>query len=165
MFYDHDEGLDERQSTLAPAHGMTEWLHHCRCWPITPLWGEEIMSPEDSFIHQQSCSFETALRQLLHTAQTTDSDPQGTYTVPAPDKERPAYTVEITTTTADERRPRRGQHSYCLHCDWTVSTAELPRDEVSRQIVRHAVETGHDINSVRQCESDEDRQHCPPRFG
>lgn len=115
------------------------------------------MSTENDSIHQQSRSFETALGQFLHRVQTTEGDPQGTYTLPAPDTERPAYTVEITTTTADERQARQGQHSYCLHCDWTVSTAELPRDEVSQQMVRHAVETGHDIDSVRQCERADDR--------
>jgi predicted small metal-binding protein len=107
------------------------------------------MSLEDDSIHQETRSFETALTQLLQTAQTTEDDPEGTYTLPAPDEDHPAYTVEITKTTADERAQQRHE-SYCLECDWSVSTAEYPRAEVSQRLVDHAVETGHDIESIER---------------
>jgi predicted small metal-binding protein len=108
------------------------------------------MSADDTQTSRNTRSFETALKQLLHTAQTTEGDPQGTYTVPAPDEDHPAYTVEITVAaTADERSQRR-QYSYCLECDWTVSTAEYPRADVSRRLVDHATETDHDIESITQ---------------
>jgi hypothetical protein len=114
------------------------------------LCAEKIMSTEDYSIHQETHSFETALKQLLHTAQTTGDDPQGTYTLPAPDEEHSAYTVEITVAaTADERTQQR-HYSYCLDCDWTVSTAEYPRADVSRRMVDHATETGHDIESTER---------------
>lgn len=41
-----------------------------------------MMSTVDTPIHQHTHSFETALRQLLHTAQANECDPQGTYTLP-----------------------------------------------------------------------------------
>ena len=118
----------------------------------------EIMAPDDMQTSQHTRTVETALTYLLHTAIANGEDPQGTYTLPATNGE-PAYTVEITETTVDETRSRRGHHSYCLHCDWTVSTAEYPRAEVSQRMVNHAVETGHDIESVRQGERDEDRRY------
>lgn len=114
------------------------------------LCSEEIMSTEDISIHQRPHPFETALTQLLHTAQTTDSDPQGTYTVPAPDEDNPAYTVEITAAAIADERSQQRHESYCLECDWTVSTADYPRAEVTRRIVDHAVETGHDIESTER---------------
>jgi hypothetical protein len=108
------------------------------------------MSTDDDYISQQSRSFETALKQLLHTAQPTDGDLQGTYTLPAADEANPAYTVEITVAaTADERAQQRHE-SYCLQCDWSVSTAEYSRADVSRRLVEHAVETGHDIESTER---------------
>jgi predicted small metal-binding protein len=108
------------------------------------------MSTEDDSIHQQTHSFETALTQLLHTAQTTDGDPQETYTLPAPDEDHPAYTVEITVAATADERPQQCHESYCLECDWTVSTAAYPRAEVSRRMIDHAVETGHDIESTER---------------
>jgi predicted small metal-binding protein len=108
------------------------------------------MSLEDDSIHQETRSFETALRQLLHTAQTTDGDPEGTYTLPAPDEDHPAYTVEITVAATADERPQQRHESYCLECDWSASTAEYSRAEVSRRMVDHAVETGHDIESTER---------------
>jgi predicted small metal-binding protein len=108
------------------------------------------MSPEDDSIHQETRSFETALTQLLHTAQTTEGDPRGTYTLPAPDEDHPAYTVEITVAATADERPQQRHESYCLECDWSVSTTEYPRAEVSRRLVDHAVETGHDIESTER---------------
>lgn len=106
------------------------------------------MSTEDDSIHQQTRSFETALTQLLHTAQPTEGDLQGTYTLPAPDEDQPAYTVEITVAATADERSQQHHESYCLQCDWSVSTAEYSRAEVSRRLVDHAVETGHDIESA-----------------
>jgi predicted small metal-binding protein len=125
-------------------------------WPITPL-SHGRMATDDSQTpqHTRTVELETPLTNLLHTATANGEDPQGTYTVPAIDG-RPAYTVEITEIPADERQARREQHSYCLHCDWSVSTDEYPRDEVSTRMVQHAIETGHDIESLSQCESDKD---------
>jgi predicted small metal-binding protein len=111
---------------------------------------EEIMSTEDDSIHQETRSFETALTQLLHSVQTTDVNPQGTYTLPAADEDHPAYTVEITVADTADERTQQHYDSYCLHCDWTVSTAEYSRAEVSRRLVDHAVETGHDIESTER---------------
>lgn len=108
------------------------------------------MPTEDNSIHQQSRSFETALTQLLHSVQTTDGDPQGTYTLPAPDEDQPAYTVEITVAATADERPQQHHESYCLQCDWAVSTAEYSRGDVSRRLVDHAVETGHDIESTER---------------
>jgi hypothetical protein len=108
------------------------------------------MSTEDDSIHQQPRSFETALKQLLHTAQTTEGDPQGTYTLPAPDEDHPTYTVEITVAATADEPPQQCHESYCLECDWTVSTAEYSRADVTRRMVDHAVETGHDIESTER---------------
>ena len=116
------------------------------------------MATDDMHPSQHTRTVETALTDLLQSATANGEDPAGTYTLPATD-EKPAYTVEITVTTTDETQSRRGQHCYCLHCKWSVSTAEYPRDEVNRRLVNHAVETGHDIESVRQCEHDEDRHY------
>jgi hypothetical protein len=108
------------------------------------------MSTNDDSIHQQTRSFETALKQLLHTAQTTDGDPQGTYTLPAPDEDQPAYTVEVTVTATADERTQQYHESYCLQCDWSASTAEYSRADVSRRLVDHATETGHDIESTER---------------
>jgi hypothetical protein len=105
---------------------------------------------EDDSIHQQTHSFETALTQLLHTAQLTDGDPQGTYILPAPDEDHPTYTVEITVAATADERPQPRHESYCLQCDWAVSTAEYSRTDVNRRLVDHAVETGHDIESTER---------------
>jgi predicted small metal-binding protein len=101
-------------------------------------------------IVRQSSSFETALTQLLHSVQTTDGDPRGTYTLPAPDEDHPAYTVEITVAATADERPQQRHESYCLECDWSASTAEYSRADVSRRLVDHAVETGHDMESTKR---------------
>jgi hypothetical protein len=108
------------------------------------------MLTEDDSIHQQSRSFETALTHLLHTAQTTDGDLQGTYTLPAPDEDHPAYTVEITVAATADEHPQQHHERYCLQCDWAVSTAEYSRTDVNRRMVEHATATGHDIDSTER---------------
>jgi hypothetical protein len=108
------------------------------------------MSADDIQTSRNTRSFETALKQLLHTAQTTKCDPQGSYTVPAPDEDHPAYTVKITVAATADERIEQCQYSYCLDCDWTVSTTEYPRSDVSRRVVDHATATGHDIESTDQ---------------
>jgi hypothetical protein len=106
------------------------------------------MSPDDP-PSQPSCDVETALTALLHTVQADDCGPAGTYTLPALGAEQPAYTVEITVAaTPADRRSQSDKHSYCLDCEWTVSTAEYPHPEVTNRMVRHATETGHDIEST-----------------
>jgi hypothetical protein len=109
------------------------------------------MATDDSQTAQytRTVDLETALTDLLHTATAQGEDPQGTYTVPATDG-RPAYTVEITEIPAAERQSRREQHSYCLHCNWSVSTDEYSRAEMNTQLVQHAIETGHDIESLQR---------------
>jgi hypothetical protein len=99
--------------------------------------------------HTRTVDLETALTDLLHTATAQGEAPQGTYTVPAADGES-AYTVEIATISANtnERQARREQHSYCLHCDWSVSTDECSRAEMNTRLVQHAIETDHDIESL-----------------
>jgi hypothetical protein len=95
-------------------------------------------------------TLETALEKLIEAAQTSNDDPTGTYTVPARNSGRPAYTVEITTrptTNGDQTTANRV--SYCCECGWRASTADYPSQEVSSRAVKHAVETGHDIESDR----------------
>jgi predicted small metal-binding protein len=108
------------------------------------------MAIDKSSIDENSHDFETALTHLLHTAQTTDGDLQGTYTLPVPDEEQPAYTVEITVAATADERTQQHHESYCLQCDWSVSTAEYSRADVSRRLVDHATETGHDIESTER---------------
>jgi predicted small metal-binding protein len=96
-------------------------------------------------------TLETALEQLIETAQVPNDDPTGTYTVPARNADRPAYTVEITTKpTTDESQATANRVSYCCECGWRVTTADYSSQEVSSRAVKHAVETGHDIESDRQ---------------
>jgi hypothetical protein len=123
------------------------------------------MSTEDDSIQQKTRSFETELKQLLHTAQTTDGDLQGTYTLPASDEDHPAYTVEITVADTADERTQQHYDSYCLHCDWTVSTAEYSRAEVSRRMVNHATETGHDIESTERAAPTETDDTARPASG
>jgi hypothetical protein len=106
------------------------------------------MAIDETSIDDTNHDFETTLTHLLHTAQTTDGDPQGTYTLPAPDEDQPAYTVEITVTATADERTQQHHESYCLQCDWAVSTAEYSRTDVTRRMVEHATETGHDIESI-----------------
>jgi hypothetical protein len=96
-------------------------------------------------------TLETALEQLIEAVQAATDDPAGTYTVPARNADRPAYTVEITTQpTTDESQTTTTRVSYCCECGWRVSTADYPSQEVSSRAVQHAVETGHDIESDRK---------------
>lgn len=76
---------------------------------------------------------------------------------PARAADQAAYTVEITVAaTPAARRGQQPTHSYCLDCDWTVSTAAYPREEVTDRMVRHAVETGHDIESTNPLDALDD---------
>ena len=97
--------------------------------------------------HSDSHSFEVALKRFLDTARGNECDPQGTYTVPTPASEGRAYTVEITVEPTANGYDREIRHSQCLDCEWSVNTAEYPEQETSSRVVRHAVETGHDIDS------------------
>jgi hypothetical protein len=97
--------------------------------------------------HSDSHSFEVALKRLLDRARGNECDPQGTYTVPTPASEGGAYTVEITVEPTADGYNQEIRHSQCLDCEWSVNTAEYPPRETSSRVVRHAVETGHDIDS------------------
>jgi predicted small metal-binding protein len=106
------------------------------------------MSPDDTHT-QDPCDIAPVLTDLLHTVETNNCDPTGTYTLPARAAEQPAYTVEITVAaTPADRRSQPDKHSYCLDCEWTASTTEHPHAEVTTRMVRHATETGHDIEST-----------------
>jgi hypothetical protein len=107
------------------------------------------MAIDNTSIDENSHDFETALTHLLHTEHTTDGDPQGSYTLSALGDDLPAYTVDIAVAASgDDRHPQNRYHRYCLECDWTVSTAEYPREELNRRMIRHWGETGHDIESA-----------------
>lgn len=105
------------------------------------------MTVEDHPTHLGSHSFEAALKRFLDTVHGNGCDLQGTYTVPSPATEVEAYTVEITAEPLADGHDQEIRHSYCLDCEWSVSTAEYPEQEVSSLVVDHAVETGHDIDS------------------
>lgn len=38
--------------------------------------------------------------------------------------------------------------NYCIHCEWSAGTGDYTRSELSRAAIEHAVETGHDIESL-----------------
>jgi predicted small metal-binding protein len=103
------------------------------------------MTVENHPTRSGSHSFEVVLEQFLDIAHGNEYDPEGKYTVAAP--EAGAYTVEITVEPTADARNQEIKHSHCLDCGWSVSTAEYPRQEVSSRVVRHAVETSHDIDS------------------
>lgn len=108
------------------------------------------MAIDNTSIDENSHDFETALTHLLHTEHTTDGEPQGSYTLPALGDDLPAYTVEITVAATADERPQQHHENYCLQCDWSVSTAEYPREELNRRMIRHRGETGHDIESTER---------------
>lgn len=95
-------------------------------------------------------ALEPALRQLLEAAQPITDDPTGTYTVPAQGPDTPAYTIEITAKSPADSAQTTHRISYCLDCDWQVSTADYPAQAVSTQVLDHALETGHDIESTER---------------
>lgn len=99
-------------------------------------------TPDDSAVA-------TALRQLFEAAQPITDDPTGIYTIPAQGPDTPAYTIEITAASTDSAQTTY-RVSYCLDCEWRVSTADHPADEVSTQMLYHALETGHDIESTER---------------
>lgn len=90
-----------------------------------------------------------ALERLLLAAQPPDGDPTGTYTVPAHGSDRPTYTVAITaeSTADDSSQATASRVSYCLDCEWSVSSANYSAQEMNVRIIEHAVETGHEIES------------------
>jgi hypothetical protein len=88
-----------------------------------------------------------ALKRLLDIARDNECDPQGTYTVPTPASGVGAYTVEITVEPTANGYDQEIRHNQCLDCEWSVNTAEYPPQGTSSRVVRHAVETGHDIDS------------------
>lgn len=105
------------------------------------------MTVENHPTHLGSHSFEVALKRFLDTVPGSECDLQGTYTVPSSGTESGAYTVEITVEPTADGHNQEIRHSYCLDCEWSVSTAEYTEQEVSSRVVHHAVETGHDIDS------------------
>lgn len=58
--------------------------------------------------------------------------------------------MEITIAATAAEQSHQHYDSYCLQCDWTVNTAEYPRVDVTRRLVEHATETGHDIESTER---------------
>jgi hypothetical protein len=105
------------------------------------------MTVRNNHTHSDTHSFEVALKRLLNMARDNECDPQGTYTVPTPASEVEAYTVEITVEPTANGYDQEIKHSQCLDCEWSVNTAEYPPQETSSRVVRHAVKTGHDIDS------------------
>lgn len=105
------------------------------------------MTVENYHTYPDSHLFEVVFKQFLDMVHGTECDLQGTYTIPSAAPEEGAYTVEVTVEPTADSHCREIRHSYCLDCEWSVSTAEFPEQEVSSQVVHHAVETGHDIDS------------------
>lgn len=126
---------------------LTAWLSPVRTGGPFPL-RSDIMNDSPSPPDADHTTLETALEQLIAAAQTQTDEPAGTYTVPG-DSTSPAYTVEITAQpTADDTDTSAHRVSYCVECEWRVSTADYASQAVSSQAVEHAIETGHDIESA-----------------
>lgn len=38
--------------------------------------------------------------------------------------------------------------SYCLDCEWEISATDYTADERTAAMVDHAIDTGHDVDSI-----------------
>lgn len=42
--------------------------------------------------------------------------------------------------------------SYCLECEWEISGTDYTADERTAAMIDHAVDTGHDVDSITRAE-------------
>lgn len=112
------------------------------------------MTEKTSLTDADPTPVETALERLIEATQTTTGDPTGTYTVPIRGPDKSSYAVTITAKSLDDESGYTTDRvSYCLDCEWSVSTDDYPYTEVNSRLVTHVLETGHDIESADKAEA------------
>ncbi len=42
--------------------------------------------------------------------------------------------------------------SYCLDCEWEISATDYTADERTAAMIDHAIDTGHDVDSITRAE-------------